>query len=65
LHDDLVPIRLEPPVLTAPPVTLWPEVIRRQTLPADVERMITELNTLSNTACSRQRGEGPRAAADA
>ena len=55
LHDDLEDIRLDPRTVTAPPVTLWPQVVRRVALPPDVERMIDELNRLSNTACSRQR----------
>ena len=56
LHDDLGDIRLDPRTVTAPPVTLWPQVIKRVVLPLDVERMIDDLDTLSNTACSRQRG---------
>ena len=56
LHDDLEDIRLDPRTVAAPPVTLWPQVVRRVVLPLDVERMIDELDTLSNTACSRQRG---------
>ena len=56
LHDDLEAIRLDPGTVTAPPVTLWPQLVRRIVLPPDVERMIDELNTLSNMACSRQRG---------
>ena len=55
LHDDLEDVRLDPRRVTAPPVTLWPRVVRRVVLPADVERMIDELNTLPNTVCSRQR----------
>ena len=55
LHDDLGDVRLDPRTVTAPPVTLWPRVVRRVVLPADVERMIDELNTLPNTVCSRQR----------
>ena len=55
LHDDLGDVRPDPRTVTAPPVTLWPRVVRRVVLPADVERMIDELNTLPNTACSRQR----------
>ena len=56
LHDDLGEFRLDPRTVTAPPVTLWPQVIKRVVLPLDVERMIDDLDTLSNTACSRQRG---------
>jgi hypothetical protein len=43
LHDDLKTLRLEDHLVAAPPVTIWPEVVRRMRLPADVERMIDEL----------------------
>lgn len=55
LHDDLEDIRLDPDTVTAPPVTLWPQVVRRVVVPADVERLIDKLDTLFNRACSRQR----------
>jgi hypothetical protein len=43
LHDDLDAVVLAATVVAEPPVTLWPELIRRVALPADVEAMITEL----------------------
>jgi hypothetical protein len=43
LHDDLGTVRLDSHTVAAPPVTLWPEVVRRIGLPTDVERMIDEL----------------------
>jgi hypothetical protein len=43
LHDDLDDVSLSATVVAAPPVTLWPELIRRVALPTDVEQMITEL----------------------
>jgi hypothetical protein len=43
LHDDFSQIRLASSVVTAPPVTLWPGLIRRVPVPVDVERMISEL----------------------
>lgn len=43
LHDDLKDVTLPASVVTAPPVTLWPDVIRRVVVPADVEAMIAEL----------------------
>jgi hypothetical protein len=43
LHDDLDDVTLSATVVAEPPVTLWPELIRRVALPADVEAMITEL----------------------
>ena len=48
LHDDLETIRLSPETIQAPPVTLWPAVVRRCSLPADVERIVTEFATPSN-----------------
>lgn len=49
LHDDLDDVTLAAEVVAEPPVTLWPEVIRRVILPADVEALIAELehDTLS------------------
>ncbi|MGH7628308.1 MAG: DUF6932 family protein [Gemmatimonadales bacterium] len=43
LHDDLRAIRLEPEMLSAPPLELWPEITRRCEVPADVERMLAHL----------------------
>jgi predicted nucleotidyltransferase len=43
LHDDLDTIRLEPHVVAAPPVTLWPDVVRRVGLPPDVEHVVEKL----------------------
>ena len=45
LHDDLETVRLEHNLIVAPPVTIWPEVVRRTPLPANVERMIVGLAT--------------------
>jgi hypothetical protein len=43
LHDDLDDVALSATLVAEPPVTLWPELIRRVALPADVEAMITKL----------------------
>jgi len=43
LHDDLDDVVLSATVVAEPPVTLWPKLIRRVALPADVEAMITKL----------------------
>jgi len=43
LYDDLGVIRLPPSLVALPPVDLFPAVVRRRALPADVERMIAEL----------------------
>lgn len=43
LYDDLGVVRLNPALVAAPPVDLFPAVVRRQALPADVERMVERL----------------------
>jgi predicted nucleotidyltransferase len=43
LHDDFGVIRLPPGVTAAPPLELWPEIIRRTELPPDVERLLGRL----------------------
>jgi predicted nucleotidyltransferase len=43
LHDDLGVIRLLPALTDAPPLELWPEIVRRTELPADVERLVSQL----------------------
>jgi hypothetical protein len=41
LHDDLDAVHLEDALVQAPPVTLWPSVVRRSELPVDLERFIS------------------------
>ena len=44
LNDDLQVVTLANELIAAPPVTLWPNVVRRVTLPPDVEELLlTEL----------------------
>jgi hypothetical protein len=44
LNDDLHVVTLSKKLLAAPPVDLWPNVIRRLMVPADVEALLlTEL----------------------
>ena len=40
LHDDLRTITLEPALIQAPPIELWPEVVARVEVPADVEELL-------------------------
>jgi hypothetical protein len=40
LNDDLHVVTLSKELLAAPPVDLWPNVIRRLTMPADVEALL-------------------------
>jgi hypothetical protein len=47
LNDDLHVVTLSKELLAAPPVDLWPNVIRRLTVPADVEALLlTELERI-------------------
>jgi predicted nucleotidyltransferase len=43
LHDDLATIRLPDSLISAPPFELWPLVVRRCQVPADVERLVCRL----------------------
>ena len=42
LHDDLEAIKLHKEVITDPPIELWPQLIRRVSLPADVEQVLIQ-----------------------
>jgi hypothetical protein len=47
LNDDLHVVTLSKELLAAPPVDLWPNVVRRLTVPADVEALLlTELERI-------------------
>jgi predicted nucleotidyltransferase len=50
LHDDLDDVRLSNDTIERPPVTVWPQVMRRCTLPSDVERTLKLIETPSNQA---------------
>jgi predicted nucleotidyltransferase len=50
LHDDLDNVRLSKQTVEAPPVTVWPRIMRRCALPSDVERALALLDTPSNKA---------------
>ena len=43
LHDDLGVIRLPPELTNAPPLEVWPRIVRRTELPADVESLLSQL----------------------
>jgi hypothetical protein len=47
LHDDLDDVTLDPTVIGAPPIDLWPQVIRRVKVPSDVESLL--LSSLENS----------------
>jgi hypothetical protein len=40
LHDDLRTIKLQPALIQAPPIELWPAVVARVEVPADVEEVL-------------------------
>ena len=40
LNDDLDEVTLSPGLIAAPPLDLWPAVVRRQTMPSDVEALL-------------------------
>jgi hypothetical protein len=42
LHDDLDAVTLDPGLISAPPVELWPTIVRRAALPRDVEVQLVE-----------------------
>jgi hypothetical protein len=50
LHDDLATIRLPDSLIAAPPLELWPIVVRRCQVPADVERLVSRLHEPHNNA---------------
>jgi len=50
LHDDFNDIRLSNEVVQAPPLTVWPEFVRRCALPQDVDQALAQFHTPSNTA---------------
>ena len=40
LYDDLQNIKLEPALIQAPPIVLWPTALSRVEVPADVEELL-------------------------
>lgn len=42
LNDDLQVVNLAPTLVGAPPIEIWPRVVRRVPVPADVERTLLE-----------------------
>jgi len=40
LNDDLRVVTLAPELIASPPIELWPQVVRRGAVPADVERLL-------------------------
>lgn len=42
LHDDLDDVTLDASLIEAPPLELWPEIVRRVELPGDVETLLAQ-----------------------
>lgn len=57
LHDDLEAIKLNGAVISEPPLELWPQLIRRVSLPADVEGELIQplLNEIALAANSQNQ----------
>ena len=58
LHDDLATVRLADSLIAAPPLELWPVVVRRCMVPADVERLLTDLTVPHNNPLQPPPGGG-------
>jgi len=56
LHDDLATVRLDDDLVAAPPLELWPTVVRRCTVPGDVERMLGILTVPHNNGLQAPAG---------
>ena len=50
LHDDIDDVTLDPVLVKAPPLELWPQVVRRVQIPSDVEaRLVRPIETTPRT----------------
>jgi len=59
LHDDLGDVRLNDALIARPPLEIWPTVIRRSTVPPDVEALLARIETIMSRRVksdSRRRG---------
>jgi hypothetical protein len=62
LHDDLATIRLDDSVIATPLLELWPVVVRRDSIRADVEELVRRQQP-HNSAFDRTAGSHSLAAA--
>jgi hypothetical protein len=53
LHDDLKTVQLSDSLIAAPPLELWPAVVRRCEMPADVERLVAGFDEPHNQRVQR------------
>jgi len=63
LHDDLATIQLPDSLIAAPLLEVWPDVLRRCRVPADVEGLVSRLQQPHNNAVERTAGSHSLAAA--
>jgi hypothetical protein len=56
LHDDLATSRLPDSLIAAPPLDLWPIVVRRCQVPTDVETLVSRLHEPHNNAVEQTAG---------
>jgi hypothetical protein len=54
LHDDLATIRLDRSLIAAPTLQLWPIVVRRGAIPADVEVLVRRLEVAGHRMDQRR-----------
>jgi hypothetical protein len=54
LNDDLQIVTLSPSLTSAPPIDLWPRIIRRDAVPTDIEALLAELE---NDETLRERNQ--------
>jgi hypothetical protein len=59
LHGDLNTIRLDSSLVAAPPLQLWPTVVRRVDLPSDVEAVVRRFEQPHNTPFHLPPGLAP------
>jgi hypothetical protein len=48
LHDDLDDVTLDASLIKAPPLELWPKIVRRVELPGDVETLLAQPIGINN-----------------
>jgi hypothetical protein len=58
LHDDLDTVRLDDTLISAPPIELWPTVVRRVRVPEDVETVL--LSALESHPIEVRERQGPK-----
>jgi hypothetical protein len=60
LHDDLDDVTLDAAIINAPPLELWPNIVRRIELPKDVEEQLVQPFELHRTRIGTLSGMGDR-----